>query len=234
MTNDIKNDILRQIREGKLQMHSSGYFAFRVGALALVVILALIVSVLIFNYIFFSIRFSGEDELLNFGPRGFLFFLWMFPWHLLALDVFLVLVAERMLRYFRFGYRNPALMLLAGLLILSVALGLLVDRTTPLNQMLSHHAQRKHLGPFNAMYAHSRLPPPGGGICRCVVTGIGTSSITAYHPDASTTPLTIYVPDDFMVRMMGLKPGDVVYVAGDREDDTIRAFGIRVRMPHRR
>lgn len=234
MTNDIKNDILKQIREGKLHMHSSGYFALRIGALALVVILALIVSVLIFNYISFSIRFAGEDELLNFGPRGFLFFLQMFPWHLLALDVLLIVVAERMLRYFRFGYRNPVLVLLAGLLVLTVAFGLLVDRATPFNQMLARHAHRKHLGPFNEMFVHSRLPPLDGGICRCVVIAVGTSSVIAYHPGASTTPLTIYVPAGFMMRMMGIKAGDIVYVAGDREGDTIRAFGMRVRMSERR
>lgn len=213
-------------------MRSSGYFAFRVASFALVVILALIVSVLIFNFIFFSIRLSGESELLGFGPRGFLFFLQMFPWPLLVVDVILVVVAEHMLRYFRFGYRNPVLVLLAGLLIMSVALGLLIDRTTPFNDRMLERAHHHHLGPIDEMYEGAHRPGPlGGGICHCMITAVGTSSLIAYDEDASTTLITIELPPNFMTSLFDLKAGETVYVAGDRVGDTIRAFGVHARMP---
>ncbi|MCE9541881.1 hypothetical protein K8R03_04995 [Candidatus Kaiserbacteria bacterium] len=228
---NIKDTILSQIREGKLHMHSPAYFALRVALLALIVFLALVVSVLIFNFIFFTIRISEEGQLLGFGVRGFLIFLEMFPWTLLAIDIVLVLAAERMLRYFRFGYRNPVVVLIGGLLVLTVLSGLVIDRATPFNDRMLQHARERNLGPLNGLYEGAHRPGPlGGGLCRCVITEVGTSSVVAYDEDASSTPITIILPPGFATSSV-FKVGDIIYVAGDRDGDSIDAFGVRRRPP---
>ena len=133
---ELKDRILSQIRDGKVAMRPRAYFAAQVAALVVVALAALVVSVFIFNFIVFSIRINHVDSLLGFGPGGWLAFVTFFPWTLLVLDVLLVLVLEWLVRKFSWGYKVPALYLLAGLLALTFVTGALVDRATPLNDQL--------------------------------------------------------------------------------------------------
>ncbi|MBV9159376.1 MAG: hypothetical protein JO019_02135 [Candidatus Kaiserbacteria bacterium] len=235
MGNDHKNirdEVLQKIRSGEVSMHSSGYLALRIGMLAFVVLAALVISVLIFNFISFTIRLSDDSQLLGFGPRGIVFFVTMFPWALLAADAILLVIAERLLRRFRFGYKNPALILFAGLAVLTLALGLLIDNATPFNDRMLERAERHHLGPLDTMYARPHPGPPEGGVCRCVVTAIGTSSVTAYNADASTSPIKIQFPQELASATSSVYVGETIFVAGDRDGNTIYAFGFHT-MPKR-
>lgn len=223
---DIKQEVLAKIRAGDISMHSSGYFAFRIGVFAFFSILAILCSILIFNFISFSIRFSGQDALLGFGTRGFFFFFKMFPWPLFILDIVFIVAAARALRYFRFGYRNPALVLLAALLLLTFALGLFMDRETPFNDRILVHAMHHDLGPLDDVYQNARRPgPPEGGVCRCTITAISPlGAVVAQNPYASTTPLSLVLPPGFATSTLHV--GETLFIAGDREGDMIVVFGL--------
>lgn len=143
---NLKDRILGEIRQGKVNMRPRLYFTLTVAALVLVSFVVLVISVFIFNFILFSIRLNHQDSLLGFGPRGWGVFLAFFPWTLLLIDIALVLVLETLLRRFRFGYRVPVLYLLGGLVCLTVLTGAVLDRGTAFNDQLF---ERRH-----------ELPPP--------------------------------------------------------------------------
>jgi len=155
MTDNLKDKILKDIREGRVHMRPRAYFALQVVALVLVAFAALVVSVFILNFIVFTIRLNRADMLLGQGLQGWLVFVGLFPWALLILDVLLVLVLELLLRKFQWGYKVPALYLLLGLLVLTVVAGVLVDRATPLNDQL-WRGQRGLPPPLRDIYGHAR------------------------------------------------------------------------------
>ncbi len=225
---NLKDTVLRKIRTEKILMRPKLYFTLQVAALVVVAFCVLVLSIFIFNFLFFTLRINSHEALLGFGPRGIEAFLIFFPWELLALDVLLVLILQWMLRTFRFGYRIPALYLIGGLLGLSAAFGVTIDRGTLFNDFFLDEADNHQLPwPIGEFYGHARRPPLGAGICKCTITAIARNTITV-QDSHSTTTLTVVLPDnDDRATTTGLAVGDTVLVAGDRDGNTIEAFGVR-------
>ncbi len=223
----MKEKILEKIRNDNVSMYSRGYFLLRLVGLAVVSLSVLLITIFIFNFIFFGLRLNGHESLLSAGPRGLLLFLHVFPWFWLALDCVLILGLEWMLRHFRFGYRIPVLYLLAGLLLVALPLGLVLDRATSFNDRVlsraDHHRLHGAIGNFYQGARHA--PPPGRGNCRCTIVSIGTSTLGADDIDPDkTTHLTLVLPPGYSSSSFAV--GDVVFVAGDRIGDIIEAFDI--------
>jgi len=226
----LKEKILSTINAKGLSMHPKYYFWLRVAAITVVSVAALLISVFIFNFILFSIRLNSHDAFLSFGPRGWGAFLYFFPWELLTLEVVLVGLLLWLLRQFRFGYQSPLLYMLLGLFIITFAAGLMLDRTTGINERFLRDADNRRLPPpFNEFYGHARrVPPPGSGVCTCTIVSINGSTLIVSNPRASSTQLTaILPPNDARATSSNLKVGDTVFIAGERHDETINVFGLR-------
>lgn len=227
---DIAKNVIAKIDAKELTMRSRGYFVLRGVVLVLLAFAVLAISVFICNFILFSLRINEHETLLNFGGRGVIAFLSFFPWGLLALDVILIVLLEYLLRRFRFGYRSPVLYLLIGLLVLTVSVGLFVDRATDVNDRLMRRAHQHTLpAPFNDYYDHARQPiPEGSGVCRCVITSIDGDTIIVYNEDVgSSSILSITLSDDEHETVTALRVGDTIMIAGDESDRSIHAYGIR-------
>ena len=225
----IRDAILRKIRGGELSQHSRLYFMLHVAAVVLVALVVLTLSVLIFNFILFSIRINNHDSLLGFGPRGLETFLLIFPWPLLLIDVALVFVLESLLRRFRFAYKIPVLYLLAGLILAAAACALFIDSGTNVNDRLLNRADRHELPFFGDVFEQARRPMPGSGVCVCTITAIAGDTLqVADTRSGSTTDLTVLLPpNDPRATTTSLKVGDTVMIAGDVEQGVIHAFGVR-------
>ena len=205
------------------------YFTLQIVAVSVVSILILLISVFIFNFIAFSVRLNGGDALLGFGPRGWSTFFLFFPWQLFAFDAFLVIVLELMLRKFSFGYKIPALYLLAGLLFSTVMIGFVIDRVTPLNTSL--YENHGHLpGLFDDLYGNAHRHAPEGDIY--TITAIEGSTLTVISLEASTTSTVILPPNDPHATTTNLRVGQTVFIAGVEHDGVIEAYGIGTKLPH--
>ncbi|MDB5224507.1 MAG: hypothetical protein JWO43_129 [Candidatus Adlerbacteria bacterium] len=229
--NNIKDAVLARINTGEISMRPHVYFTLRLCALACVALLVLAVSIVIFNFILFSVHASGRENLLMFGPRGFASFIQFFPWWLLLIDALLVAGLQYLVRTFQFGYRIPLLYMLAGLLVLTVGLGLFVDKVTPLNDLLEVQAHGGHLPPgVGNFFDHARRPPrPEEGVCRCTVVSIAGNTIVAEDHNFGTTTLVTIVlpPNEAQATTSGLRVGDNIFVVGDEDGGVIHAFGVR-------
>jgi hypothetical protein len=162
-TNDknLQERLLSKIRSGELTMRPRAYFVLKVAALVVVALCALVASVFICNFIFFTLRLNGQESLLA-RPGGLLLFLRFFPWELLLLDILCILVLERLLKHFSFGWRSPVLYLALALLALVVSAGFALDRGTRFNDEFLNRADHDVLPPpFGELYeyAHRPLPP---------------------------------------------------------------------------
>ena len=118
---NMKEKVLLQIDVDGLAMHSKRYFTLKAAFFIIVAFFALVIAVLISNFILFTIRISGYDSLLGFGPRGLLLFVQLFPWILLSIDIILVLILQTLIRQFHFGYSKPSLYMFLVLVFLTVS-----------------------------------------------------------------------------------------------------------------
>ncbi len=231
----IKDAVLTRITRGDVPMRPRSYFLIRIMALVALVLAIFLVTILIANFILFSIRINSHDELLHFGYRGFTLFIKFFPWPLLVLDVILIAIAQRLLSYFRFGYRYSMLFFFGLFALIVAGVGFAIDRGTGINDSLLHHDDRHQL-PFgiDGFYRGVRLPPPpDSGICRCRITAISGNVLSSIdvdtrHGHAGTARTIIVNPAEPLLATLHV--GNIVFALGNMAPGTttINAAGIRV------
>ncbi len=212
----IKEKILEQIQSEKLEMRPQFYFTLKVAALIILALAILAISVFIFNFILFSLRINGQEELLHFGPRGFSAFLHFFPWSWLLLDLIFIGFLGHLIRRFKFGYKVPALYLGGAIVLLTLLVGFTFDRGTRVNDRVFVRA------------VHHPIPPREG-ICKCTVIDVdGNKMIVIDNRFGTTTRFSVILPFDVPYATTSrIQKGDVVFIAGDLRDDVIHAFGVK-------
>ena len=153
----MRDRVLGRIRSGEISMRSKTFFIVKLIALIFSALLALVISVLIFTFIFFTLRVNIHNSFAFMGPRTIFFLLHFFPWYLLILDVALIALTEWLMRDFKFAYRSPLLYVLLLAFALVLALGLFIDRATDFNDRMLQHAHDHRLPPpINGMYEHAQ------------------------------------------------------------------------------
>lgn len=157
----IKDRVLSRIEEGRVHVHSKYYFYAKVALTLLVALLALLVSIFIFNFILFSLFAEHRAPLLGYGPSGYWLFLILFPWPLLAIDLVLLALLQQLLRVFEFGYKKPVIYLFFASLVVIGACGFFVYAHTGLNSRIEQEAHHRHfLRPVESFFNDAHLPPP--------------------------------------------------------------------------
>lgn len=233
--NKIAERILEKIRCNEITATPKTYFRLKLLALVCVALSVFIVSILLFSFIFFSLRASGQAGLIGFGASGVAVFLLLFPWKLFFVDLFLILILGYLCRSFRFGYQRPVIRSIAAITVVMILLGLILDLVTPFHHMLLHEADRNALPFFGDMYEQVRRPPPppsGHDIYRGVISGMDANTLAVSieidednAPSASTTLVTVYLPQSdattsFMV-------GDRIFISGSLIEGAIHAVDIQ-------
>lgn len=233
----MKDSILASIREKKVTMRSTTFFKAELAFFIFSVVVALIVSTALVSYILFALRINGHDALLGFGAQGIAPFLSVFPWTLLIVDIVLLVVIQRSLQRFSFGYKSPALFALFALIVIIGAVAFALDRGTHVNDDLMREGKRGTLPtPLNEVYGRVRVPAPHDqGIYRGVITEIATSTVVIRHDDLDTDAddkqTRIMLPPRFNASLLVV--GMNIYVAGREEHGVVKAYGIRVLKPER-
>ena len=220
----MKDSVLRKIDEKEVSMHSKKYFVLKALAFVALVVVVVVISAALFNFIFFNLRISQHGYLLLFGAQGVWIFLRVFPWLLLALDIVFLVFLESLLRNFRFAYRVPALYLLLVLLLGAAVLGFAIDRGTAFNDQMLRQADLHRLPePVNDFYTSFHRPEEEA--CDCVITAIVGRTLSAYQQNDTGNILTITVPPGNPV-LPTLSAGDTIFVAGKFYGGILHSFGL--------
>lgn len=224
---DLKTRVLEKIETDHVRMHSGKYFILKAIALGLIALAVLLLTIFICNFMLFSIRIGEQGSLLSFGPHGIWVFIKLFPWPLLLFDVGLMCIFVGLFKKFSFAYRIPLFYLLMAVLVLALGISVLLDRGIQVNETLLEHAHRRRLPPgVNGFYEHAHFPAPERGVCICRIVGFEDEYLLVEDThDAIRRPLKVDLPDDYDVD--SLQIGGVLFIAGNLEQDVIRAYGIR-------
>lgn len=230
-TTDVQSQVLKRIESGELRMRPRIYFILKAAVVVFVAVLVLLLSVFLSSFIFFGLRFSGHDSLLGFGYRGIELFVSLFPWPLALLNVALIFILEWLLHRFRFIYRRSLLYLFLILIVAAATFGLVIDRETDFHDARFEEAERGELiEPLEQLYesAHTKLPEERG-IYRGSVTEVHESSFEMvsddFDADEDDGTWKVFPPKE--EDLSEIIEGDRVYVAGEREEDGVHAYGMR-------
>ena len=230
-TEHIKDSVLEKIRNEKVQMHSKVYFVCRVSVLFLATLGLLITSSLLISYIIFSITISDRLFLLGFGNQGIQAFLKLFPWHLVVLEVVLIIILEQIVRKFRWAYRRPLIWILLGIGIVSSICSLIITSSAFHERLFIQSTQ---LGPLKNLYQDIQKPSGKRDIFHGQIVDIKgyTFIITDLDHSPSHTLETIKVHIAKTTKVFNdLRIGDLVFVAGELNNGEITAYGIRKWQP---
>jgi hypothetical protein len=243
--NEIRKSVLDKIQAGDIHMRSKAFFIGKMIAIIVVALLILLTSAFFVSFISFSLRASGRLILLGFGWQGVKVFVLTFPWGLMLIDLVFVVILERMLRSFRFGYRSPLVYLLGGVLVIVVVGGLVLDEETSLHSEV-WHAERSGSAPvffFSTLYNNVPQPPHDEGVFRGTVVFMGVASpggpaffiLKGDDPDSdigdfATTSIVWKVllpPNMNAADNVDVGIGDRILVAGEVMPDGVHAYGIQ-------
>jgi hypothetical protein len=219
------NVILRKILSEEVSMRPKAIYRIRFACVVALIVLITIVSVFLFSFISFLIRTSEQGQLLHFGFSGIVWFILLFPWFLLFVDIALIAFLEYLLRHFRFGYRRSVVYLLLGLVIAIGGIGFIVDRGTAIHTSLLRSADADSLPGLGGLYERAHLPlPHTSGVCRCVITDI--SPLTA-RDDVGEEEFPVILSKDSKIPFL-LYSGAHVVMLGDFSEDGFYADQIRI------
>ena len=221
---NLKNKILEQVKAGKVKMRPRSYFVWRGVLLALLLITVVLFALFIVSFIVFSIRTSGLGYLSAFGVRGFMPFLGGLPWLLVLVAIALVVILEILVKQYSFAYKKPLLYSVVGVLVFVVAVGAFAGNA-PFHEKFLERAHERRLPLAGGLYRGigEKLP-------RNVYTGevieVVEDGFVLLTRDGKSLDITV-TSETRMPHGQTLLKGQEVFVAGEMDGKTIKAFGVR-------
>lgn len=222
--NSISDKILNKIRSGEVKMRPKIYFILRAVLIVLGVVAVALFALFLISFINFNLRASGSWFLPGFGFRGLGIFFSSLPWLLILIAVLLIIVLEVLVKQFSFAYRRPILYSILGIILL-VFLGSFIIGKTQVHPGFFWRAQEGKLpvaGQFYRGYGISRLHGAHTG----VVSELTDNGFRIETNDGQILTVVI-APKTRFPFGISVKENDTVMVLGERDNDTIQAFGIR-------
>lgn len=175
----------------------------------------------------FSVFIMRQTGLWTLPPpriseAGTLFF--ALPWMLIIVIVVCATVLYVLLRRFSLSYAHPLVYTLCGVLVLAVGGGIVLGHTR-LHPFLYQQARENRL-PFAApLYLQYEVPASRNVVIGTLIEKTGSGFTLLERDDAVTVHLT---PQTRIPREGIPSEGEIVVVLGDRDDDHIEAYGVRL------
>lgn len=228
---DIQKNVLERIHRGEISMRSKIYFLLRIILISTASALILIGSLFVLSFSFFSIHASGVQFLLEFGERGLLKFIILFPWTSFFISLILFMILEFLIRRITPVYRYPLLRIFLWILAIGIIGSVLVN-LTPLHSFLLSEADKDQLPILGPWYEQVHDSHRDQGIYRGIITSFSKNGLTFVisHNDADLDSdegtWTIVPPSGFNIDVLSI--GENVYIAGQLQNNLVYAYGIRV------
>ncbi len=147
----ISEKIVSKIKKGELKMRPRSYFVIKtiltIGFLALITLLALYFT----SLIIFVLRINDIFLLHGMGFQIIRNVIISFPWYLVFLALFLIIIVEIVAKRFYFIYRKPLIISLILILFLVFSSSLLIERSS-LHYSFFRLAEREELPFGGGMY----------------------------------------------------------------------------------
>lgn len=225
--NKIQNEVMGQIKSGKVQLRSKYVFLAEKLGLGSAFVLTVLLAVLFFNLALFYLRASDNIAYLSFGSQGFLAFLESFPYLLVIVLVLLVFVAGWLIKKSELSYKKPFGYLALGLVGL-VVIGGIVLAFTNVAETIEQQTFESEVGGFlfKPFLMHALEARHRGVVGR--VIEIGNGYLTIQTPRALEK---IIITADSVLPSQSLSEGVFVMAVGSRDDGNFTATKLQLINP---
>ncbi len=220
----LRETIAEKIKTGKARMLPRWRFALKAALLAggLLVLAALLLWVT--SFLFFILHHTGAWFVPIFGLRGARAFLLSLPWLIVAGGAACAIALEILVRRYSFAWRRPLVYSLLGILVFVAVAAALLNRTR-LHEGLFRQSREGRLPIAGRLYR-------GYGFERKKNVHIGIVASTTQEGFIMENRLgealaVLINPETRFPLGTDFQSGDRVVVLGERDDGSIRAFGIR-------
>ena len=183
-----------------------------------------IIVIFLISFISFHLRVSGIWYLPAFGFRGFGVYLKLLPWFLIFISLVLILVLEILAKRFSFVWRRPIFYSLVAIILIAFIGGFIIEKTT-LHPKLLLQAREGKLPLAGPVYRNFGMPHLQD-VHRGVVEEVTENGFKIRTLEGQLLTVVLISDTQFPFGEE-IEKGDSIVVMGEREDDTIRAFGIR-------
>ncbi len=221
---NIRDAVLKKIQSGQAKMRPHWRFVARAILILLLLILTMFIILYLTSLIHFMLRRGGAWFAPSFGWRGLRIFFLSFPWLIGAVSLFFLLALELILRRYAFAYRRPLIYSLGAVLVLLLMGGAILARMR-FQEKLFLRAEENRLpfgGHMYQEFGRRRFAHVHAG----TISELRDNGFTLTNRSGEILTI-ILEPEARPARGMNISAGADVVVLGDREDHTIRAFGLR-------
>jgi len=220
----IKDSVIAAIESGKVKMRPKWHFVARAILFTVGIIFLLLTLLFLASFIVYVLRQNGVWFAPAFGLRGVGVFVRSLPWLLIAVAALFIVALEALVRHYSFGYRKPLLYSSLAMIFLAVIGGIAIAKT-PLHSGLFNQAQQNNLPVAGTLYRVYGMHPEDS-VAEGIVMELKDDGFTMQ--DHLSEMLTVQMSDDTRFPYgTGFMEGDRVMVIGEREDNVIKAFGVR-------
>ncbi len=223
MNKDINKKINEKIDKKKMKMKSKSYFL----AVSILYIISIIVTALfalfLASFIFFALKSSGTNYLLDFGLSGLLPYLKSLPWLLIIALIFLIVLVELFSKKIDLVSKKPLIYSFAALIIVVVGFGAVFANTNIHHRLLDQAVE-------------NRLPI-GRGLYQKYGTFRENDLIVARIIEINDQYLIVSSQDiEYKINLtddihipsrIEFFEGQEILIFGEIDEDLIRAVGIR-------
>ena len=220
----LRENIVSAIKNGRVKMRPRWYFVLK-AVLAVLGAATLVLAILyLVSFIIFILHQTGIWFVPIFGFRGIRVFLFSLPWALLALAFVFAAVLEVLVRRYSFAYRRPLLYSIAGIILLVIFGGSIVSMTS-FHRGLFMRAEENRLPLGGHLYRQFAMKN-FRNVHRGVITKVTDDGFIVSNRRLEVLNI-IVTPDTRLPMGFGFAEGDAVVVFGEREEDFVKALGIR-------
>jgi len=219
-----KERVLEEIKSSQIKMRPKFYFVLKTVLLAVGFFAAGALVLFLISFISFHLRASGIWYLPGFGLHGWGIYFRLMPWFLILAGLILILILEILAKRFSFVWRRPIIYSLLAIILIAIIGGFIIERT-PFHPGLFSKARQGKL-PFAGSAYREFGMPRFHDVQRGVVEEVIENGFKIRTFDDQL--LTVVLAEETQFPFgKEIEEGDTIVVMGEREDDTVRAFGVR-------
>ncbi|OGH76828.1 MAG: hypothetical protein A2469_01995 [Candidatus Magasanikbacteria bacterium RIFOXYC2_FULL_40_16] len=147
--NEIRKEILEQIKTGKVKLRSKYIFLAEKLGLGSSFVLSVLLSILFFNLLLFYLKSADALVYLSFGKRGILAFLESFPYLLIVVFILFVVVSGFIISKTDFSYKKSFSFIALGLIMFVIFSGIMATYTN-ISEEIDKRIKQNH--PIGGMF----------------------------------------------------------------------------------
>ncbi len=223
----LKETVIEKIKKGDVEMRSKSYFILKGFLVFGTIGLSFVFAIYLLTLLIFVLRINDIILLSDFGWYGLSIFIKIFPWAILFLSLFFLLLTDILSRKFSFAYRKTIIVSLGVVTLIVFFFSILIDSYS-LQDKVYQSALRNEIPIGRQMY-RDLANIESENVVMGKVVEINEEFLIIEKDNQEKVTVIITDPASRHFRSLDrVREGESVFVIGE-EDDTgkINAFGVK-------